>query len=45
MAVALDPTQTVLYVAEALRVLRVDLTTSPETVTVVAGSGADLRRR
>ena len=40
VALALDPTQTVLYVTEALRVLRVDLTTNPETVTVVAGSGA-----
>jgi hypothetical protein len=39
IAVALDPSQTVLYVTEPLRVLRVDLTASPETVTVVAGSG------
>jgi len=39
-AVALDPTQSVLYVTEYSRVLRVDLTTSPETVTVVAGSAA-----
>jgi hypothetical protein len=40
VAIALDPTQTALYVTEQLRVLRIDLTTSPETVTVVAGSGA-----
>lgn len=35
---ALDPTQTVLYVTETTRVLRIDLTKDPETVTVIAGS-------
>jgi hypothetical protein len=38
VALALDPTQTALYVGEGSRVLRVDLTTSPESVTTVAGS-------